>query len=99
MVQAASSSNRIKTSLLTFSMVATGKAYPASGYETSLANLAQTGASAGTGQGSSLQMASSWRRNPFRCATARLPHFSLACALFHHLDVCVMLASSRISLS
>ncbi|MBB5368528.1 MULTISPECIES: intradiol ring-cleavage dioxygenase [unclassified Janthinobacterium] len=58
LVQAASSSNRIKTSLLTFPMAAARKAYSASGYETSLANLAQTGASAGTGQGSSLQMAS-----------------------------------------
>ncbi|WP_300757189.1 hypothetical protein [Janthinobacterium sp.] len=43
---------------MTFPMAAARKAYPASGYETSLANLAQTGASAGTGQGSSLQMAS-----------------------------------------
>lgn len=57
LVQAASGSNRIKTSLLTFPTTTLHDIYAASGYQTSLSNLAQVN-SPGIGPGNSLQMAS-----------------------------------------
>ena len=54
--QAASGSNRIKTSHFTFPRAPLRQIYAASGYEASVANLAQLDSS-GIGQGSSLQTA------------------------------------------